>query len=762
MPEYTFRNLSSYEFEDLVRDLLQAEHRTTYESFSAGRDAGIDLRYSCPSTGASTIVQCKHYEASGFSALRSELKDEELPKIRALNPSRYILATSVPLLVEHKATLLSLLSPYINGTSDIIGHRDINNLLGLHPSVERRHFKLWLGSTTVLDSLLNSATLAKREMHLQRIQDHTKFYVQTSAYNRAVDVLNDAGYCIIAGIPGIGKTTLADMIVADHIARGYEFYLAEGHIDEVSGNAREGTKQLFYYDDFLGQTSLEHKLNKNEDRALLHFIDRVRKSKSLRLLLTTREYILNQAKMTYEVLDRSKVDERRCVIELSNYNRKHKALILYNHLYFSSLPTDFKNSILSDKAYLKIIDHPNYNPRTIEVMTDYAQLLNVPATQYVSEFMRLLTKPSHLWDNAFSNQIRAASQHLLLTLASLPSSVMLDDLRRAWSALFIYRGSEYGFPSDPKEFRGALKELEGNFIKIGKRSKDLIVEFQNPSVRDYVEDVLRTTSHYVEDLCRAACYFDQFVKLWSSVLRTAIKEQGVNACPVQFWSGMYRTIDAPSCELEHSSYWRKELSLEARVGFAFRCFGECKTDVSTDAIRSMLKHLVAVLPNRKGKCDELVQMLRNAKEHAHEFEPLWTEVVEEAKQYLIRHLDDDTDLLQRFDNVLDLEEMFPNVLATEEQEAVKRAFQDKYREEIDVILENSSAFDLDEYAGIVARLGTAYGVRMDDKVQALQDEKQRLEEESEVDRIPDTWSSDEEADRMTDKEIEDLFGGIGE
>lgn len=43
MPEYSFLNLSPSEFEDLTRDLLQKHLNLTLESFTSGRDNGIDI-----------------------------------------------------------------------------------------------------------------------------------------------------------------------------------------------------------------------------------------------------------------------------------------------------------------------------------------------------------------------------------------------------------------------------------------------------------------------------------------------------------------------------------------------------------------------------------------------------------------------------------------------------------------------------------------------------------------------------------------------
>ena len=68
MPNYDFKTLSPVDFEVLSRDLLQEEHRLTLQSFTSGRDGGIDFRYSRDASG-SLVVQCKHYVESGYESL---------------------------------------------------------------------------------------------------------------------------------------------------------------------------------------------------------------------------------------------------------------------------------------------------------------------------------------------------------------------------------------------------------------------------------------------------------------------------------------------------------------------------------------------------------------------------------------------------------------------------------------------------------------------------------------------------------------------
>ena len=90
MPNYDFTSLSSFDFEQLVRDLLQKELNLTLESFTSGRDKGIDLRYSS-SDDEDLIVQCKHYAGSGYSKLLSHIKSTEAQKVKKLKPRQLLI-----------------------------------------------------------------------------------------------------------------------------------------------------------------------------------------------------------------------------------------------------------------------------------------------------------------------------------------------------------------------------------------------------------------------------------------------------------------------------------------------------------------------------------------------------------------------------------------------------------------------------------------------------------------------------------------------
>ncbi|PWW00799.1 restriction endonuclease [Paenibacillus cellulosilyticus] len=536
MTNYDFTSLSSFDFEVLVRDILQKElSYITLESFKSGRDEGIDLRYSKDRKNE-IIVQCKHYANSKFSDLINSLKNE-LPKIQKLKPKRYLIVTSLGLTPANKTTIINLCNPYIQDTGDIIGGTDLNNLLGKFPEIEKKHFKLWLSSEAVLSRVLHNDIYNITNIGIDNIKDKIKYYVQNQSFSNAKRILDDSNYCIIAGSPGIGKTTLAEMLILDYLAHGYGAFKISS-INDALKVYNPAIKQVFYFDDFLGQTSLEQKLNINDDEILISFITRIRRTKNTKFILTTREYILNQAKMTYEKLSHSDFDHNKCIINLSDYTSFNKAEILYNHLYFSGMPKMNIEKIIENKNYLRIITHPNYSPRIIEWMT---KLNTTEDTKYVSTFLGHLDNPSKLWEHAFEYQITEDAQRILIVLSTLTDSVLINDLETAFNEYNKTNSRN----SSNTEFKKALRQLEGNFINIRKVSHEFIISYSNPSIRDFIENYLNDNLYELRKLCHSLYFFDQHISLWNNKkcinkIHQNLSQQYMNSILKQFNNDTFR------------------------------------------------------------------------------------------------------------------------------------------------------------------------------------------------------------------------------
>ena len=512
MPRYDFRNLSPQDFEVLTRDLLQAEWNVAIEAFKTGRDGGIDLRYAT-SDGGSTIIQCKHYAASGFDKLLTHLRVVERPKVERLKPRRYVVSTTVELTPLNKDAIVKALQPFVLDVRDVISAGDLEGLLARHPDVARANFKLWLTSTDVLERVLHNAELCHTDFAVDRIRRKLPLFVHNDAFPRAKSLLEESRVVVISGEPGIGKTTLAEVLLYYHLDHGFEPVVIQSEIAEGKKFFKPDAKKIFYFDDFLGQAFLGDRvdyLGRNQDVALVDFIAMIRRSAHSRFILTTRAHFLSQAVHLSERLAHSQMLDHRCTIELRDYSFEQRATILYNHLYFSDLPVPFKEAMLEDAFFLEVIKHQHFNPRLIEWLSSYTRLRTVSSASYRKYVSDLLESPDTIWSYAFRNEISEAARHVLLSLGTTGTWTDLIDLQPAFMSLHRYRATQYHRSISPDDFHASLRELDGAFLTYSSGH----AMFLNPSVLDFVASVIASDRQTAEDLIISAVRFQQIERLW--------------------------------------------------------------------------------------------------------------------------------------------------------------------------------------------------------------------------------------------------------
>jgi hypothetical protein len=517
MSDYTFTTLAPNEFEDLSKDLLEHHLAVPLQAFTTGRDGGIDLRHA-PAKGQPWVVQCKHYAGSRFADLKRSVS-KEVKKLHVLKPQRYVLATSCGLTPGNVDELYDLLSPFCTSKHDILGKSDLNAILRDKGEVERRHPKLWITSEAVLNRVLQNDVFVQSDMTRESILRRLSLYVYTSRFEDARKKLNADRVCIISGVPGVGKTTLAEMLLVEHLMDGWELVTIHQNVSEGlrALQVHPDSKQVFYYDDFLGQVSSGDKLAKNEDGALLQLLRAIQHSASKRFILTTREYILAQAKREHEKLSRANLDIYRFVVECKDFDEEAKARILANHLYFNDVPQEHIAAIVRDEGYREIIDHDNYNPRLIESMTSRMEFGILKSEEYLAAFVARLDDPSQLWEHIYEEQLSEASRHVLLALASTGTPATLLNLEQDFQALFGKRCKEFGWIQRPNDFERSLNELEGNFLRVQDRGSQRVVEWHNPSVLDFLGSWLRRHRRDTEALLESATRFEQVSVLTNSV-----------------------------------------------------------------------------------------------------------------------------------------------------------------------------------------------------------------------------------------------------
>lgn len=510
MTDYDFRILQPSEFECFSRDLLQAREKIFIESFADGKDKGIDLRFAF-NKAKTCVVQCKRYK--DWAELKGRLK-KEIEKVQKLNPKRYILTTSVDLTVAQKEEIVKLFAPYILANTDVLGRKDLNNLLEQYPTIEKNYHKLWLASTNVLNTIVNSATLNWSAFELEKIEKDIRLYVENESLKKALDILTNNHYVVISGIPGIGKTTLARMLVYTMLAHGYEeFVYVTDDLDNAAKMYNKEKRQVFFFDDFLGSNSFVQQSVSFENK-LITFIEKVKNSKHTLFILSTREYVLSEAKAHYEKLSMSDIDIAKCTIELEYYTRSIRARILYNHLAEANIPPEYIDVFLEKRGYLDIIRHKNFNPRVIESIIKEQIWKTVDANDFADKVKFFFDNPISVWQFAFE-KLDVETRYAMLVLGTMGNYVKLDDYQEAYKQFCKLTSQDIGLKYDDVNWRLSLKVLMNCFVKVETRKGVKLVSMYNPSIADFIGFYLNQNLTTVKQLLKGACFIEQLYSVFT-------------------------------------------------------------------------------------------------------------------------------------------------------------------------------------------------------------------------------------------------------
>jgi hypothetical protein len=523
---------------------------------------------------------------------------EEKPKIALLKPRRYVIATSVGLSPIDKEAIMSTLTPYVLSPDDIIGAGDLDSLLSKHPTIERANFKLWLTSTSVIERVLHNAEVCQTEFEVERIRKKLPLFVHNQAFPKALALLNNRRIAVISGPPGIGKTTLAEMLLFTYLEQGYEPVVIQAEFSEGKKFFRKDAKRIFYYDDFLGQINLGDRtdyLGQNQDAALSDFMQMVRDSEHARFILTTRAHILAIALQLSERLSRSAILDHRCVLELSSYTFGNRARILYNHLFFSGLPTAYKQAVLHDDFFIEIIKHEHFNPRLIEWLSTDLRRKDVSAEDYRAYIKKLLISPHDIWLGAFRNQLSDAARDILLSFYTLGEWIDIIDLEPVFRSVHRHRASKYNRPTAAGDFRDALRELDGAFLSFSSGR----ASYLNPSIRDFMGSVIRDDHDTAEDLLHSSIRFKQV-----ETLKDLADEHPESPLAKLFANGgellakqLAPLIHTASMRWEKSRYgmsgYSIDLGSEARIGFLAELADRYKSTSLFNLSSVMVQDLIA-------------------------------------------------------------------------------------------------------------------------------------------------------------------------
>ncbi|OAB28782.1 Restriction endonuclease [Flavobacterium fryxellicola] len=510
---YDFSTLNDKDFEELIVDLLNAHFKLDLQSFKIGKDKGVDLRYSSIKNNNSIVVQAKHYFKSGYSQLKSSIKSTEVQNAKNLKPERYIFVTSMELSNTQKDEIKHLFKPYIQTSNDVVGREDLNRYLRGNKQIVKNHFKLWFSSTEIISNILNNAIEGRTKSYLSSVKSKVPLYVLTKNFDQGNIILEREKILLITGLPGVGKTTLAEILLFEKGRNDYQIYFIRT-IKEAEDviSPDEDTKQVFYFDDFLGEVYYEIIAGSQKESEIAQFVDRIKHTPNKYLILSTRTIILEQAKNKSEKIKNSRIESGKYELCLNDYTKLNKAKILYNHLYFRDLKAELSKGIIQNEFYKKIILHKNYNPRLIEFITDKNKVNLFSKEEYLKFVLDSLEKPEEIWRHSFSNQTNYFDKCLLITMFTFQGSIEESAFNNSFNLRVEFEKNSNNQIITSNIFKSSIRNLMNGFILATITDVDKKIQsfkFINPSLMDYLFLYLNGNNEELKAIVSSAKYIEQ-------------------------------------------------------------------------------------------------------------------------------------------------------------------------------------------------------------------------------------------------------------
>jgi len=516
MIDFDFHNLLfPTEFEKLCRDVVDIrDSPIKFTTYRRGRDGGIDFKST--NTQIKIIGQCKLYNPSNYNSFFANLKNE-VKKCKRQKPSRYILCTNIKLNPSEAQEIYDLFEGYIINEEDIVDGEKLNKYLG---NKEYQHLlkvysKLLVPNLQLvehaLDEIINRKYYNKTASFLREIQKEHKLHHNTQMLKHCIDVLEKNKIIILTGNPGVGKTTTAKMIVNYFINQKVKnvLFLTDTDFVEIEGLYQDN--QIIVVDDFWGQNfSPEHK-DGSRLRNFNRIINDFKESENRYLVLTSREYIIQDVLNHAEHETKEILDTDRFIVNLDGFSNEDKARIFLNHLLYYDFEKVFFSELKYSNTLEKIIEHPNYSPRHIEYfIKQFLQSDDNHGDFYLS-FRNYLEKPIEYWNKNFE-KLKGTSKLTLLILLISNDPMELSDLEKSFNATQEQARISLNENIEPLAFNKELNILE-DFYLISEKVEDtnqVFIRFQNPGIKDFLLEYLRTDGKaWIKPLLENAIFLNQ-------------------------------------------------------------------------------------------------------------------------------------------------------------------------------------------------------------------------------------------------------------
>ena len=133
----------------------------------------------------------------------------------------------------------------------------------------------------------------------------------------------------------------------------------------------------------------------------------------------------------------------------------------------------------------ELLAYNNSNSRKIETFINDKVWEEVEPKMLMDKLLSFFDSTMSVWEKAFE-RLEYTTRYILLTLATMPLPVRVEDWRTAFDYFRQKHVSKLGIQCDEQKWNEAIRVLEDCFVVTDRLDEGLVVKFYNPSVRDFL------------------------------------------------------------------------------------------------------------------------------------------------------------------------------------------------------------------------------------------------------------------------------------
>lgn len=530
--------LNPDEFEKFANSIVGILFDKRIICFGEGPDDGIDGLDD--SKNPTIIVQSKRYQPSTqpskfLSIVKSEISKlvKTLEKFDYNVDFDYVIVTSVKLNPRTRQAIRNLKPEWIKSEKHIIDATDLENY-----SKDPCYIKIFKEYNLVNGRLIDA--VAKINLELLELEDYNilssfdyKYIIETTEIKKAYKTLRENNLVFLVGHPGVGKTVSSQYLgilatkwkdrPAKVIYRSLEN--TEEVIQIFNSTFKDTKKSLVViFDDFLGRNSFnarEQDLNK-----IKRLYSVISKYSNFFIIFNSRIEIMVQGMSDHIEFGKfiEEQEDKKITIDLSKLSDEDKAKILRSNFEkeYNSLVDIEKNNlkknynlIRTERFYKKIVEHKNFNPRIIEYIVKESRNINI---NYIDKIKGMLDNPQKVYDEIF----RKLSENEQMFLYSLTSFNKYPVKLEKVETLFNNVVDNYGTIDD------VYAVIDGSWIRKAYLGENLIIDFLNPSLYDYLTNRLKKDKKCKERIIKNTPYLENIQRVSFEKFNEEISENWEN------------------------------------------------------------------------------------------------------------------------------------------------------------------------------------------------------------------------------------------